>query len=280
MEQRQTATLLVEGGGFRGAFGAGVLAELHAASVRFDEVVAVSAGAPTAVYLCAGQMDDAVRIWEHHTHGAQLVSPANLLRGAPLMDIDRLIHVFERVIPLDTRSFSASSARCWIVVTNCHTGRPEHIRATPENVLGLVRATMALPVVYGKVVTVGGVPYVDGGVTDAVPVRRAVALGRDKTVLVLTQPQGYRRSPNRLVSGLIAQMYPFYPALRRAIVRRWRDLNEALDRVDALEREGAISVIRPSRPLPASRLTTRRDDILATLAAGREAAQAWLRRER
>src|SRR5262245_30777246 len=117
-----TATLLVEGGGLRGAFGAGVLAELGRAGHRFDDVVAVSSGAPTAAYLVADQIADAIRIWEDHTHGSQLISPARLLRGATLMDIDGLVSVFQNVVPLDVSRLGGAKANCWIGVTNCHTG--------------------------------------------------------------------------------------------------------------------------------------------------------------
>ncbi|MFT3764707.1 MAG: patatin family protein [Minicystis sp.] len=280
---RPTAALLVEGGGLRGAFGAGVLAELAREGARapvFDDVVAVSSGAPSAAYMAAGQMDDAIRIWEDHTHGNKLISPANLLRGTPLLDVDGLVRVFERRVPLDRRRLAAAATRCWVLVTNCTTGEAELVRATEGNALELLRATMALPVAYGKVVDVDGVPYVDGGVAEVVPIERALSLGRDTTVVVLTQPRGYRRKQRSAIAYLMARTYPRYPALARALAARSATANAALDRVEELERRGVVSVIRPAAPLPASRLSTKRTDILATIDAGRQAAKAWLARAR
>ena len=211
------ATLLIEGGGLRGAFGAGVLAELsrHGAA-RFDDVVAVSSGAPTAAYLAAGQIGDALRIWEDHTHGRQLISPLNLLRGVPLLDVDGLVRVFDRRVPLDRARLHASATRCWVLVTHCRTGRAELVRATDRNALELLRATMALPVAYGKVVDVEGVPYVDGGVAEAVPIERALAFRRARTVVVLTQPRGYRRKRRPALFYLMGKTYPRHPALAGA----------------------------------------------------------------
>ena len=101
----ETSTLVVEGGGLRGAFGAGVLSELAAGgAARFDDVVAVSSGAPTAAYLVTGQAADGLRIWEDHTHGAQLISPRNWLRAAPLMDIDGMIDVLRSPRPARPRA--------------------------------------------------------------------------------------------------------------------------------------------------------------------------------
>lgn len=274
----KTAALFVEGGGLRGAFSAGVLAELSTGEgPRFDDVVAVSSGAPTAAYMVAGQIADGLRIWEQHTHGAQLISPLNWLRASPLMDIDRLVGVFERTVPLDAARLGAAGSRLWVVVTNCHTGQAEYVRATPENTLGLLKATMAIPVAYGRVVPVGGVPYIDGGVADAIPVRRAVGLKRDLTVAVLTRPRGYRRKSSPAVTYLMGRTYPGYPEVGRTLADRWRISNEALDLVEDLEGRGEIGVIRPAGPLPAGRLSTRREDILATIEAGREAARRWIR---
>jgi predicted patatin/cPLA2 family phospholipase len=275
---RGTRALLVEGGGLRGAFGAGVLAELaKPGGPNFDDVLAVSSGAPTAAYMIAGQIEDGLRIWEDHTHGTQLVSPFNWLRASPLMDIDGLVDVFERVVPLRASRLGDAATRFWIVVTNCHTGRAEYVRVTPENALGLLKATMAIPIAYGKIVTVGGVPYIDGGVADAVPVRRAVSLERDVTVAVLTRPRGHRRRRARAVAYVMGRTYGRYPALAATLSSRWKTSNDSLDLVDDLEARGAISVIRPAGPLAAGRLSTRREHILATIQAGREAARAWLR---
>jgi predicted patatin/cPLA2 family phospholipase len=271
------AALLIEGGGLRGAFGAGVVAELAGrGAARFDDVIAVSSGAPTAAYLAAGQIEDALRIWEDHTHGAQLISPWNWLRGTPLLDVDGLVRVFDRQVPLDRARLHASATRCWVLVTHCETGRAELVRATESNALELLRATMAMPVAYGKVVDVEGVPYVDGGVADAVPIERALDFRRERTVVVLTQPRGYRRERRPALFYLMGKTYPRYPALARALAARADTANAALARIEDLERRGLVSVIRPAAPLPAGRLSTRRGDIRATIEAGRDAARAWL----
>jgi predicted patatin/cPLA2 family phospholipase len=273
----RSLALLVEGGGLRGAFSAGALAEFGApGSPKIDDLVAVSSAAPTAAYLAAGQVEDGIRIWENYTHGSQLISPANWLRLSPLMAIDRLVQVFERTVVLDAARAESSSTRCWVSVTNCHSGEVEHVRATAGNMLPLLKATMAIPIAYGKVVHVGETPYVDGGVAHPVPVEHTLSLGRDHTVVILTQPRGYRRRPNPVIARFMALTYARYPALGPALKERWRVANRALETIESLEDQGRISVIRPRAPLPASRFSRRREDILATIAAGRAAARAWL----
>ena len=144
------------------------------------------------------------------------------------------------------------------------------------NALVLLKATMALPVAYGKVVHLDGVPYIDGGIADSIPLRHALTLGARRTVVVLTRPRGYRRKRSRAGAFLMGRTYARYPAVGRALAARWKTSNDALDLVDELEKKGAVSVIRPEGPLPAGRLSTRREDILATIEAGRRAARRWL----
>ncbi len=269
--------MLVEGGGLRGAFSAGVLAELGApGGPPVDDIVAVSSAAPTAAYLSAGQVEDGVRIWENYTHGSQLISPVNWLSLSPLMAIDRLVDVFEHVVVLDTARVAASATRCWVAVTDCRTGHIDYVRATATNTFSLLKATMAIPLAYGKVVDVEGTPYVDGGVTNPLPIDHTLSLGHDHTVVILTQPRGYRRGANPVIARLMAASYPRYPALGPALKARWRVANESLETIERLEDEGKVSVIRPLRPLAAGRLSRRREDIVSSLDAGRAAARAWL----
>lgn len=280
-QERATIALLVEGGGLRGAFSAGVLAELGApGGPAVDDIVAVSSAAPTAAYMMAGQVEDGVRIWENYTHGSQLISPANWLSLSPLMSIDRLVDVFEHVVVLDTAGVGASPTRCWVAVTNCHTGEIEYVRATATNTLSLLKATMAIPLAYGKVVDVEGTPYVDGGVNNPLPIDHTLSLGHDHTVVILTQPRGYRRRANPVIARLMALSYPRYPALGPALKARWRVANRSLETIERLEDEGKVSVIRPLAPLAAGRLSRRREDIVSSLTAGRAAARAWLERNR
>jgi predicted patatin/cPLA2 family phospholipase len=193
------------------------------------------------------------------------------------MNLPRLVGVFARTVPLALPRLAMVGPRCWVVVTNCATGAAEYLRATPENALDLLHATMAMPIAYGRAVDVHGTTYVDGGIADAIPIDRALSLGNRRTVVVLTRPRGYRRSRSRVGSFVLGKSYPRYPALGPVLARRWATSNRSLETIERLEAQGAISVIRPSATLQAGRLSRRREDILATIEAGRAAARAWLR---
>lgn len=266
--------LVVEGGGLRGAFGAGVLAEL-AGHFPIEACYATSSGAPSAAYLLTNQIRDAVRIWEEFTSGSQLVAPGRLLRGASLMDLDRLIEVFRSRVRLLVERLPAAPP-LYVAVTNCQTAQPEYLRCDPHNAFDLLKATMALPLAYGPTIPIDGVPYFDGGLTDSIPVHKALQHAAPRVVVVLTQPHGYRKRPAPRVARLLAAYYRRYPALAPAFARRFELYNGCLDEVERLQAAGSVHVIRPDAPLPASRLSRNKERIAATLLKGREAAQRYL----
>jgi predicted patatin/cPLA2 family phospholipase len=269
--------LVVEGGGLRGAFSAGALAELAGdGSLRLDACYATSSGAPSAAYLLTGQVEDAVRIWQDFTSGSQLIAPSRLFRGKSLMDLDRLIDVFRERVRLHIDRLP-SETPLFISVTNCSNAQAEYLRCSQDNAFALLKATMALPFAYGPTISIGGVPYFDGGLVDSIPLRKALAHEAQRTIVVLTQPRGYRKQPSRQMAKLLAMYYRKYPALAAAFAQRFQRYNECLDEIERLEDLGQINVIRPQARLPATRLSRDRQAIVATLNQGRHAARIWLR---
>lgn len=278
---RPSRAIVIEGGGLRGAFSAGVAAELAAAGVGpFDDIVAVSSGAPTAAYLAAGHIEDAVTIWREYTSGTQLIAARNLLRGRPIMDIDRLVGVFQRVVPLAASELARSPSRLWVGITDARTGEARAVVATPRNIFELLRATMALPVANGRVIDLDGTSAIDGGVVAPIPLDHALGLQRERTLFVLTRPEAYRRRPGALASWLIGWSYPRYPAVRRAMANHVAAANAVLDRIADLERAGSIAVIRPEVALPLTRLSRDRAAIEAAIDLGRAAARRWVETHR
>jgi predicted patatin/cPLA2 family phospholipase len=271
--------LVLEGGGLRGAFVAGALGELAGCEgLRFSHIFATSAAAASAAYMVAGQIDRGLQIWRDRTHGAQLISARHLLRGRTLMDIEGLVEVFRGDLSLDAARVELSTTALTIAVTNCMTGAADHVTATRSNVYQLLKATMALPVVYGRVVPVDGVPYIDGGVTDAIPLGAALELLPARIIVVTTRPSGYRKRPSRM-GGLLRYNYTGFPALWPALANRWETYNRVIAQLEDLEKSGQVEVIRPDSVLPASRMTRDRGRIIETMELGRGAAHSFLLRQ-
>jgi predicted patatin/cPLA2 family phospholipase len=274
---RLRSVLVIEGGGLRGAFCAGALEALdRLGHARPEALFATSAGGPSAAYLRTGQIHRAVQLWENRTHAHHLVSPWHLVKRRPLMDIDKLVDCFRSQPALDIEQFDRPGPDVFITVTHCESARARHVKMTKSNAFDLLTAGMALPLAYGRTVRVDGDDYIDGGLTDSIPIERALELGAERVLVVLTQPTGYRKRRSKVAERAFALQYRRYPALVGAFEQRFARYNGTLELVERLEAEGVISVLRPREALPASRMTRSRELILKTIQLGRDAAREWL----
>lgn len=162
--------------------------------------------------------------------------------------------IFDRypneIFPFDYETYFASDMVCEMVTTNCETGRAEYMteRHDKERLMKVCRASCSMPLV-SPIVNVDGVPYLDGGLADSIPVRHAVEIGNKKIIVVLTRNPGYRKKPtSHAAADLYRRAYRKYPELVRTTVRRNYEYNLQIRQVEQLEREGKIFVFCPRIP--------------------------------
>ena len=237
--------LILEGGGMRGAFTAGVLDYWMSRNLYFDNVYGVSAGACQACsYLCH-QPGRGLRVWTDYIHDPRFCSMKSLLKTGDLFGAELNYDLVPRKLdPLDNDTFLKSGARFTAVVTDVETGQPAYIRIRDMfDDIEAVRASASLPLI-SNMVEYRGRRYLDGGVSDSIPIRRAIADGCDRCVLVLTQAPGYRKDPNKAL-GLMRVKYARYPGLVDAVARRHTMYNETLDFIQREVDAGRLFVIRP-----------------------------------
>lgn len=245
--------LVLEGGGMRGIFTVGVLDCFMDHGVRFPYTVGVSAGASNGISYISGQRGRSrfsnIDLLKHYNY----IGWRHFLRGRGYIDLDYIFYVYpERYYPFDYDAFFKAPERFEMVVSNCLTGQAEYLeeKRDRDRLLAVCKASCTLPVLC-PITYVDGVPMVDGGVCDAIPVRRALEQGCDRLVLVLTRNKGYRKADKDFyLPGFI---YHQYPALREQLRTRYRRYNETLDFIEQLEREGKAIVIRPEKPLRVGR---------------------------
>lgn len=246
--------LILEGGGMRGAFTAGVLDYWMSRGLWFQNVYGVSAGACQACsYLCR-QPGRGLRVWVNYTDDPRFISLRSLLTTGDMIGAELNYDLVPRKLdPLDNAAFLASGARFTAVLTDVETGKPAYIpiRDMFEDI-DAVRASASLPLV-SRMVTYRGRRYLDGGVSDSIPIRRAIADGCDRNVLVLTQAPGYRKEPNKALP-LMKLRYGKYPGLVEAVARRHIMYNDALDFIKKEEAAGRLFVLRPDAPLNIGRV--------------------------
>lgn len=260
----------------RGAYAAGALVGLQQAGERFDAVYASSSGACSAAYLAAGQ-PEGLRIWQEHLDGAKLIRARNLLVGRPLLDLEYLIdEVFAKRVPLDVAKLRAASHPLWITMTDARTGACEYrdLRRV-DAPLRLLKATAALPIAYWRVVELEGRSFVDGGMADPIPLRRALEEGATRVTVVLTRPLGYRRPPAKRALTLLGSLP--YPGARRTFDTMHERYNDALDLVARPPPGVEVRAIAPPPTLRLSRLMRDADGLRRAVAQGMSDAVRALR---
>jgi predicted patatin/cPLA2 family phospholipase len=272
------AGLVLEGGGMRGLFTAGVLDALYAEGIRFPGIIAVSAGAAFGCNFKSGQPGRALRYNVRYCRDARYWGLASLLRTGDLFNADFCYRAIPRELdPWDAAAFEADPARFWVVATDADTAEPACTELVRADGLACewIRASASMPGV-SRPVPIDGRRWLDGGISDAIPLARFQAMGYRRCVVVLTRPAGYRKRSTRLAALLVRAALRRLPAIAEAMVSRPARYNRALDHVAAEEARGNAFVIRPPRALPVGRTTRSPDSLRRTHALGLEAARTAL----
>lgn len=260
------ATMVLEGGATRGVFTAGALDYLMERDTYVSHVIGVSMGSCNAADYVSrqpGRTRDCC-IPESRAAG-YIYGPRKLIKERSLMNMDMIFDKYpNELYPFDYETYFGSEMKCDIVATNCLTGKAEFLdeRADRGRLMKICRASCSMPLLT-PIVNVDGVPYLDGGIADSVPIRRAEEIGNEKIVVILTRNKGYRKKPlPRGIERLYRHQYKSYPNFIRTAVTRSLYYNRTMNHIDRLEQEGRIFVLRPLVK-PVSRMEQNRDTLLA-----------------
>ena len=254
MQITSNTGLVLEGGGMRGVFTSGVLDALMKHEVYFPYVVAVSAGACNGLSYMSRQPRRARWSNIDMLQKYDYISLKSLIVNGSIFDPNILYERFpEEFIPFDYETYEQNKAVFEMVTTNCRTGRAMYLseRHDHHRLTQIVKASSSLPFV-AQITEVDGIPMLDGGIVDSIPIVRSIDTGHQENVVVLTRNRGYRSSePDVKIPRFI---YKKYPRLRVALSRRTAEYNKQLELIERMEDWGKIIVIRPERPLEVGRI--------------------------
>ena len=274
MEKEKTAVIF-EGGGMRGMYTAGATDAFMEAGFLPDAVYGVSAGACHAISYLSSQQGRARRVNIGYCTRSDYSGLLCLIREHSIFGWNLMFHrIPEQLDPVDYAAIfrncnSSTTDRKFIIcATAADTGSPVYLEPhTPEQVLLFSQASSSLPFVCPPV-TISGVQYFDGGISDSIPVQKALDAGYTRLLIVLTQPAGYRKGPQKHAE-IIRHFYKKYPAVAEAIIRRPEMYNKELTLVEQLEKEGKAAVMRPSAAVNVGRMTTNPVKLQKLYEAGR-----------
>lgn len=259
------ATMVLEGGATRGVFSSGALDFLMEKDLYVSHVIGVSAGSCNAVDYVSRQPGRTRDCMIHREKEYDYFSSVGkFFRKKSLLDMDMIFDKYpNELFPFDYDTYFQSEMECEIVTTNCITGQAEYMteRSDRERLMKLCRASSSMPLL-SPMVNIDGVPYLDGGLADSVPIERAKILGNEKMILILTRNPGYRKKmTGKAAANMYRKAYKNYPKLVRAAIRRNYEYNQTMLEVKRLEKEGKIFVLRPTAPT-VSRLERNYDTLM------------------
>lgn len=244
--------LVVEGGGMKCAYNAGILDAFLEEGITFDYCIGVSAGAGNLASYLAGQKGRNLRFFTEHIHSSRYFGVKSLLKTGDLFGLQYIYGELTRSDgkdPLDFSAFLQNPTRYEAAVTNALTGKAEYFgrEIMQQDDYRLLMASSAIPVVCHPV-ELNGAPYFDGGLADAIPVRRALEQGCDKLVVILSKNRDYIRKPQGM-RRLYHHACRKYPCIVDAIDHRHETYNENMRDVFSLEKEGKAFVFAASEPI-------------------------------
>lgn len=243
--------MVLEGGSMRGIFTTGVLDVLLENNIEIDGIVSVSAGSLFGVNYFSKQNGRGIRYNKKYFGDKRYISTYSLLTTGNLVNKDFTFYKLTKELdPFDNETFMNSNKDFYVTATNIETGSPEYLKIT--NVyeqLEAFRASSAIPFA-SEIIEIDNKKYLDGGISDSIPIDKCLSLGYEKIIVVLTQPLGFRKPPlDKKKLKMINLKYHKYPNLLKAMEQRYIKYNKTLEKIIDLENKKEIFVIRPSKKI-------------------------------
>ncbi len=243
--------LVLEGGGLRGNYTAGVLDAFLDAGIEFPYIIGVSAGVGMGSSYVSKQKGRNLKILVQYRPDPRYLSFCSYIKTGNYFGLDFIYgDIPHTLIPFDFDTFNKFNGRFISVCTDCETGEAVYYDKD-EDILTVMKASSAIPFI-SKMILYKNKKLLDGAIVDALPLAKAIADGYKKNVVILTNPTGFRKKEE--TQPPIKFLYRKYPKLMEALKNRVASYNNAINFVESEERAGNAFVIRPSINLGVTRM--------------------------
>lgn len=269
--------LVLEGGGMRGLFTAGVMDVMMEKGIRFDGIVGVSAGASFGCNYKSHQIGRVLRYNVRFKDDPRYMGLRSLLRTGNLVAAEFSYHTLPKELDVfDFETYNSNPTEFHVVCTDVLTGKPVYHRLDFMDDKGLewIRASASMPLV-SKPVDIDGKLLLDGGISDSIPLRYFQEQGFERNLVILTQPKGFYKKKTKLMP-LFHLFASRYPAIIQAMSRRHLMYNEELAYLEEQESLGKILLVYPQDALPIGRTEQNEEKMRWIYAMGRAKAEEML----
>lgn len=243
--------MVLEGGAMRGMYTAGVLDVMMDNNINVDGIIGVSAGALFGVNYFSKQRGRVIRYSKRFSKDLRYISIlSKILTGNVVNKYFAYYKVPTKLDIFDEKEFIKNNKCYYATVTNVETGKPEYKKIDKcLDSLEILRASSALPMA-SKMIKLDNNKYLDGGISDPIPIMKCKKLGFDKIIVVLTQPYDYRKEPlNKKTINKLNKKFKDYPNLVKTMIKRHKNYNTTIEKIIELEKSKEIFVIRPSKKI-------------------------------
>ncbi len=269
--------LVMEGGAMRGMFTCGVIDVMMENGIKFDGSIGVSAGACFGCNYKSGQIGRALRYNIKYSNDKRYCSITSLIKTGDMFGADFCYNQIPNSLDVfDYETFKENPMTFYVVATDIDTGKPVYkkIDSCNQNDLEWIRASASMPLV-SRIVEIDGRKFLDGGISDSIPLRAFEKIGYDKNVVILTQPKNYRKTPNKAM-GIMKLSMKKYPQLIKAMENRHVMYNKETRYAFSQQEKGNALVICPDEPLPIGRIEHNPDVLMQVYNIGRQKATEML----
>ncbi|WP_423840940.1 patatin family protein [Vibrio mytili] len=282
MKQIGPNALIVEGGAMRGVFSCGILDQfLHQDFSPFDSFWGVSAGASNLAAYLAQMPGRNLKIYLDYSLRNEFITPSRLFRGGNVMDLDWMWDVTIDELGIDKSVLAADPRPFFLGVTRQDNGKAEYLTPDVDMLTETMKASSALPILYRNGVMLNGTRYVDGGVSDAIPIAEAIKRGAKKIMVLRSRPASYRK-PKSKFSSIIKRMLKETPALITPMLTREVRYNQALELIAHPPQNVEIIQVCPPETFKLKRLSRSPEPLRHAyelgLKAGQDAIKSWCAR--
>lgn len=262
------AGLVLEGGGMKGIYTAGILDFFLDKGIDFSSVYGVSAGACHMCSYLSRQRGRALDVNVDYLDCRRYCSVESLLTTGDVFNVNTCYSLIPDYLdPYDHEAFEKYTGKAYAVVTNIQTGQPEYLRLRDmRKDIVKVRASASLPLV-SRNVKIGNKLYLDGGISDAIPLKKSIMDGNLKNVVIMTKEEGYVRKPSSYLE-LVKLRYLKYPKVYELMRDRHINYNETLEYIERQKECGLAFVIRPKKFSEVGRIEKDKDKLIALYEEG------------
>lgn len=266
--------IVLEGGGMRGVYTSGVLDAFLEDRIQADYVIGVSAGACNGIGYVSGQKERSMRINIDYIDDKRYLSFSNFLKTKSLFGMDFIFNDMTYTLePFDFDAFFANPCEFVAGVTSVDSGKPVYFdKSHMDHDSTILRASSSIPI-FAPIVYYQGFGYLDGGTSDPIPVRKALADGCDKVIVVLTRDRGYVK-PQEKYRPMYRQVFYKHPAMVKCLDERHKVYNETREYLWQLEKEGKALVIAPKAPIAVDRFEKDKERLRSVYREGFDDAKA------